>query len=52
MQLSIELRKGHVFDGWKEGAIHFPPTYKYELNTDRYVGEKATEGDKSRSPAW
>lgn len=51
-QLSKELRSGHVFDGWKEGEINFPPTYKYEINSDRYVGENPTEVEKRRSPAW
>ncbi|KAK9667886.1 hypothetical protein RND81_13G018200 [Saponaria officinalis] len=51
-QLSKELRSGHVFDGWKEGPINFPPTYKYEFNSDRYVGENPKEGEKRRSPAW
>ncbi|KAF5734272.1 Type I inositol polyphosphate 5-phosphatase putative isoform 1 [Tripterygium wilfordii] len=51
-QLSKELRSGHVFDGWKEGVIDFPPTYKYEKNSDRYVGENPKEGEKKRSPAW
>ncbi|XP_020217390.1 type I inositol polyphosphate 5-phosphatase 2 [Cajanus cajan] len=51
-QLSKELRIGHVFDGWKEGLINFPPTYKYEINSDRYVGESPKEGEKKRSPAW
>ncbi|KAG5089744.1 hypothetical protein AAZX31_01G186700 [Glycine max] len=51
-QLSKELRMGHVFDGWKEGLINFPPTYKYEINSDRYVGERPKEGEKRRSPAW
>lgn len=51
-QLCKELRTGHVFDGWKEGLIQFPPTYKYEINSDRYVGENPKEGEKKRSPAW
>ncbi|CAK9173364.1 unnamed protein product [Ilex paraguariensis] len=51
-QLSKELRSGHVFDGWKEGMIDFAPTYKYEINSDRYVGENPKEGEKKRSPAW
>ncbi|KAL2233023.1 type I inositol polyphosphate 5-phosphatase 2 isoform X1 [Sesamum indicum] len=51
-QLSKELRNGHVFDGWKEGIINFAPTYKYEINSDRYVGENPREGEKRRSPAW
>ncbi|KAK9145156.1 hypothetical protein Sjap_005059 [Stephania japonica] len=51
-QLSKELHSGHVFSGWKEGIIDFPPTYKYELNSDRYVGENPKEGEKTRTPAW
>lgn len=51
-QLTKELKSGHVFDGWKEGIIDFPPTYKYEINSDRYVGENHKEGEKRRSPAW
>ncbi|XP_028772853.1 type I inositol polyphosphate 5-phosphatase 2-like isoform X2 [Neltuma alba] len=49
-QLSKELRRGHVFDGWKEGLVNFPPTYKYEINSDKYVGENPK--GKKRSPAW
>ncbi|KAL3619404.1 hypothetical protein CASFOL_036974 [Castilleja foliolosa] len=51
-QLCKELRNGHVFDGWREGMINFAPTYKYELNSDRYVGQNPREGEKKRSPAW
>ncbi|KAG4930512.1 hypothetical protein AAZX31_17G148200 [Glycine max] len=51
-QLSNELRSGHVFDGWKEGLINFPPTYKYDFNSDKYIGENPKEGEKKRSPAW
>ncbi|XP_009761243.1 type I inositol polyphosphate 5-phosphatase 2 [Nicotiana tabacum] len=51
-ELTKELRGGHVFAGWKEGVINFAPTYKYEINTDRYVGETPREGEKKRSPAW
>ncbi|XP_057773493.1 LOW QUALITY PROTEIN: type I inositol polyphosphate 5-phosphatase 2 [Salvia miltiorrhiza] len=50
-QLSKELRNGHVFDGWKEGIINFAPTYKYEINSDRYVGQNP-KAEKKRSPAW
>ncbi|KAK2372425.1 type IV inositol polyphosphate 5-phosphatase [Trifolium repens] len=51
-QLTNELRVGRVFDGWKEGSINFAPTYKYEINSDRYVGEIPKEGEKKRAPAW
>ncbi|KAK2987161.1 hypothetical protein RJ640_019721 [Escallonia rubra] len=33
--LSIEQRRGRVFEGWNEGRIYFPPTYKYSNNSDR-----------------
>ncbi|KAM1584255.1 hypothetical protein ACFX1Z_037255 [Malus domestica] len=51
-QLITELRSGHVFEGWKEGVIQFPPTYKYENNSDRYFGGNPKEGEKKRTPAW
>ncbi|KAK9076589.1 hypothetical protein SSX86_004923 [Deinandra increscens subsp. villosa] len=51
-QLCKELRRGHVFGGWHEGVINFPPTYKYETSSDRYVGENPKEGEKRRTPAW
>nr|XP_043638814.1 type I inositol polyphosphate 5-phosphatase 2 isoform X2 [Erigeron canadensis] len=51
-QLCKELRRGGVFYEWNEGAIDFPPTYKYEVNSDRYVGENPKEGEKRRTPAW
>lgn len=51
-QLCKELRRGRIFYGWNEGIIEFPPTYKYEVNSDRYVGENPKEGEKRRTPAW
>jgi hypothetical protein len=50
--MSKELMSGSTFDGWKEGLINFPPTYKYERNSSRYVGEVPKEAGKKRSPAW
>nr|XP_043614721.1 type IV inositol polyphosphate 5-phosphatase 3-like isoform X2 [Erigeron canadensis] len=49
-QLVRELRKGRAFDGWSEGIINFPPTYKYEPNSERYCGEDPKAG--RRTPAW
>lgn len=49
-QLKRELRKGHVFEGWHENSLNFPPTYKYELNSDKYCGEDSEVG--RRNPAW
>ncbi|KAE8683403.1 Type I inositol 1,4,5-trisphosphate 5-phosphatase 1 [Hibiscus syriacus] len=49
-QLVRELRIGHTFDGWSEGALNFAPTYKYELNSEKYYGEDPKVG--RRIPAW
>ncbi|KAL1357783.1 hypothetical protein HN51_009653 [Arachis hypogaea] len=49
-QLRQELKNGGVFDGWSEGTLNFPPTYKYEVNSDKYYGEDPKVG--KRSPAW
>ncbi|KAJ8770097.1 hypothetical protein K2173_011179 [Erythroxylum novogranatense] len=49
-QLVTELRKGHPFDGWSEGMLNFPPTYKYEVNSDKYCGDDPKAG--RRNPAW
>ncbi|XP_004496424.1 type IV inositol polyphosphate 5-phosphatase 3-like [Cicer arietinum] len=48
-QLVKELEKG-VFDGWSEGTLNFPPTYKYEINSEKYYGEDPKVG--RRTPAW
>ncbi|KAL7176113.1 hypothetical protein ACSBR2_029642 [Camellia fascicularis] len=49
-QLVRELRKGRAFDGWREGTLNFSPTYKYELNSEKYFGEDPKVG--RRTPAW
>lgn len=49
-QLKNELKRGCAFDGWMEGVLNFPPTYKYDFDSDKYVG-----GDTKtarRTPAW
>ncbi|EXB22112.1 Type I inositol-1,4,5-trisphosphate 5-phosphatase CVP2 [Morus notabilis] len=48
----IEQRTGRVFEGWNEGKIYFPPTYKYSNNSDRYAGEDRRPKEKRRTPAW
>ena len=66
-QLRQGIAKGELLQGWQEGEITFPPTFKYTVGTDAYVG---TEGDevvggnensgsgsekkpqKKRRPAW
>ncbi|WOL08909.1 hypothetical protein Cni_G17662 [Canna indica] len=51
-QLRIEQRCGRIFEGWKEGRIYFPPTYKYSNNSDRYAGDDMNPKEKRRTPAW
>ncbi|OVA05419.1 Inositol polyphosphate-related phosphatase [Macleaya cordata] len=51
-QLRIEQMRGHVFEGWNEGRIYFPPTYKYSNNSDRYAGDDTHTKEKRRTPAW
>jgi len=46
-QLKIEQSAGNVFQGFHEGDITFPPTYKYDLFSDDY-----DTSDKCRVPAW
>lgn len=38
---------GGVFAGWREGAITFPPTFKFAKGTHRYVGEPISEGARA-----
>ncbi|KAB5568456.1 hypothetical protein DKX38_002249 [Salix brachista] len=49
-QLVRELRKGRAFDGWSEGILNFAPTYKYEMNSEKYRGEDPKAG--RRVPSW
>ncbi|XP_004489919.1 type IV inositol polyphosphate 5-phosphatase 3-like isoform X2 [Cicer arietinum] len=48
-QLMRELKNG-AFGGWSEGMLNFPPTYKYEVNSDKYYGEDPKA--PKRTPAW
>ncbi|KAI5076220.1 hypothetical protein GOP47_0008285 [Adiantum capillus-veneris] len=51
-QLRKQSKKGRIFEGWQEGTITFPPTYKYEFESNEYAGENLKHGEKQRSPAW
>ncbi|KAL8100782.1 type I inositol polyphosphate 5-phosphatase 4-like [Apium graveolens] len=51
-QLRVEQKRGRVFEGWDEGRIYFPPTYKYSNNSDRYAGDDMHPKEKRRTPAW
>ena len=38
---------GHVFQGFSEQPIKFPPTYKFDINSDIY-----DSSEKQRVPSW
>lgn len=46
-QLNQQRRFGKVFQGFQEGNIRFPPTYKYDKGADRF-----DTSEKQRCPAW
>ncbi|CAG8561831.1 18417_t:CDS:10, partial [Acaulospora morrowiae] len=46
-QLIRENTMGRVFTDYIEGPITFPPTYKYDSNSDEY-----DTSEKQRIPAW
>jgi hypothetical protein len=46
-QLTRERREGHVFQGFEEGLLTFPPTFKYDLESDAFDTSK-----KQRTPSW
>ncbi|KAE8602608.1 hypothetical protein XENTR_v10014049 [Xenopus tropicalis] len=46
-QLSEEVTKGSVFKGFKEGEIHFRPTYRFNIGSDDYDTSK-----KQRTPSY
>ena len=48
-QLNIERGNSSVFQGFSESVLLFPPTYKYQPNTDLY---ECRPDKKLRAPAW
>ncbi|CAJ0604121.1 unnamed protein product [Cylicocyclus nassatus] len=46
-QLTQQRAQGMVFDGFCEGPLTFPPTYKYDTFSDDY-----DTSEKCRTPAW
>lgn len=46
-QLTRAILQGHVFQGFSEQPISFPPTYKYDLNSDVF-----DSSEKRRTPSW
>lgn len=53
-KLKAELMDGRVFQGWQEGVIEFPPTYKYYPNSEVYYGcnDENRKSKRFRAPAW
>ncbi|XP_062195517.1 type II inositol polyphosphate 5-phosphatase 15-like isoform X2 [Phragmites australis] len=49
-QLRVEMKAGNVFQGMREGAIRFPPTYKFQRHQPGLSGYDS--GEKKRIPAW
>ena len=50
-QLTLSRAKGEVFQGYREGAINFLPTYKYIPGGGVGAWDRAEDG-KKRAPAW
>ncbi|XP_051892634.1 type II inositol 1,4,5-trisphosphate 5-phosphatase isoform X2 [Pristis pectinata] len=46
-QLTKHMENLQVFQGFKEGALNFQPTYKYDIGTDNW-----DTSEKCRVPAW
>lgn len=37
-ELGIMMRNNKAFQGWKEGPLSFPPTFKFKRGTPHYLG--------------
>lgn len=46
-ELVDQMVRGAVFQGYNEGEVRFPPTYKYDVYTDRF-----DSSEKQRVPSW
>jgi hypothetical protein len=49
-QLSAERKGRRVFNGFSEAPVTFPPTYKFQPNTDKYL--RFDSSKKPKVPAW
>jgi len=47
LQLNLQMVAGLTFPYYSEARITFPPTYKYDLNSNQY-----DTSEKARIPAW
>lgn len=49
--LSQEMKERHIFTGFKEQDINFPPTYKYAIGTDSF--DQSSQGNnKPKIPSY
>ena len=39
-ELNRMRQQGRAFQGWAEGPLNFPPTFKYKRGTSHYIGER------------
>ncbi|CAB4254220.1 similar to Saccharomyces cerevisiae YOR109W INP53 Polyphosphatidylinositol phosphatase, dephosphorylates multiple phosphatidylinositols [Maudiozyma barnettii] len=46
-QLTLEMKAGTVFKGFREPSLKFRPTYKYDNGTNNY-----DSSEKARTPSW
>lgn len=46
-ELREQMRRGKVFPGFVEAPITFPPTYKYDVDSDLF-----DTSEKRRTPSW
>lgn len=46
-ELQQQMQARLAFDGFREGRITFPPTYKFDLGSNRY-----DSSEKARVPSW
>ncbi|KAK7094424.1 hypothetical protein V1264_005987 [Littorina saxatilis] len=46
-QLSKYITEGKIFEGFQEGRINFQPTFKFDINTDKY-----DSSSKMRIPSY
>jgi hypothetical protein len=44
-QLRIEMKAGNVFQGMREGAIKFPPTYKFQRHQPGLAGNVSFDAE-------
>ena len=38
-ELKITMKEQRAFQGWQEGNLTFPPTFKFRLGSATYIGK-------------